>query len=163
MTNVGENELLSSTTFRALRRSLDFLTARERLTAENIANVDTPGFKARALDFKSQLDAIVNPQPPKLVSTDPRHFGGPTKVRLVSTSAQHFPAVGISDEPRPALLDPISARVDGNTVDHRSRDGAAGRDPARIWNIYTFTHVENGIHQDRRQRCPIAKPRNQVR
>ena len=117
MTNVGENELLSSTTFRALRRSLDFLMARERLTAENIANVDTPGFKARALDFKSQLDAIVNPQPPKLVSTDPRHFGGPTKVRLVSTSAQHFPAVGISDEPRPALLDPISARVDGNTVD----------------------------------------------
>lgn len=117
MSRINENEVLSSTTFRALRRGLDFLARREQLSAENIANVDTPGYKARALDFESQLDQIVNPRPPRLVSTDPRHFGGPGEVKLVNTSAEHLPVVGKSNEPRPEFLDPLSARVDENTVD----------------------------------------------
>jgi flagellar basal-body rod protein FlgB len=117
LSQINANEVLSSTSFRALRRSLDFLAMREQLSAENIANVDTPGFKARGLDFESQLDRIVNPRPPKLVSTDARHFGGSADVKLVSTSADHFPVVGKSDEPQPEFLDSLSARVDENTVD----------------------------------------------
>lgn len=117
MSRINSNEVLSNTAFQALRRSLDFLSTREQLSAENIANVDTPGFKARALDFKSQLDQIVNPRPSKLVVTDPRHFGGSAEVKLVNTSEEHFSAVGRSDEPQPEFLDPLTARVDENTVD----------------------------------------------
>jgi len=36
-------------------RYLDLATSQARLTAENMANVDTPGYKARGLDFASEM------------------------------------------------------------------------------------------------------------
>ena len=60
MSQITPNELLSARTFRALRRGLDYIAARQSITAENIANVDTPGYKARDVDFKAQLDALDN-------------------------------------------------------------------------------------------------------
>lgn len=42
-----------------LSTALDGLTARERVIADNIANVDTPGFRATSLDFEDSLrDAV---------------------------------------------------------------------------------------------------------
>ncbi|HYP06939.1 MAG TPA: flagellar basal body protein [Bryobacteraceae bacterium] len=38
-----------------LERYLDLLSARQKLTASNIANVDTPGYKTQDIDFRSEL------------------------------------------------------------------------------------------------------------
>lgn len=46
------------------------------LTASNIANQDTPNFKARGIDFKSQLDAKLGGQSKSLERTSNRHFKG---------------------------------------------------------------------------------------
>lgn len=47
---------------------------RSTLLAENIANADTPGYKARDLDFQSALAGAKARQSGELGRTDPRHF-----------------------------------------------------------------------------------------
>ena len=38
-----------------LRAALDGLSLRQRVTADNISNIDTPGFRASTVDFESSL------------------------------------------------------------------------------------------------------------
>ncbi len=46
-------------TMRAIQASLDGLAARQRLTAENIANSEVPGYLATRVDFESSLRSAV--------------------------------------------------------------------------------------------------------
>lgn len=39
-----------------LEQYLDALSARQKLVARNIANVDTPGYKTQDIDFQSELN-----------------------------------------------------------------------------------------------------------
>jgi flagellar basal-body rod protein FlgB len=43
-----------------LSNALDILSIRHNLLASNIANVDTPGYRAIDLDFKAELEASFN-------------------------------------------------------------------------------------------------------
>lgn len=45
------------------------------LTSSNVSNVDTPGYRARALDFSTALDQAVRGEPATMNTTDPRHMG----------------------------------------------------------------------------------------
>lgn len=47
--------MFDSVTFRALNSALDGLAARQRAIADNIANVNTPGFQARRVQFEQAL------------------------------------------------------------------------------------------------------------
>ena len=65
----------------ALTKKMNWLTARQKVVAENIGNADTPGFKAsdlRPLDFRRELAEVSHSTSPKLapVTTDPRHLVG---------------------------------------------------------------------------------------
>jgi flagellar basal-body rod protein FlgB len=82
----------------ALRRQLTVASARQVVAAGNIANVDTPGFKAKALDFDKVLDTELQ-----------------AGARLVSTHTRHLPGTAASD---PGVVDAqgLQARRDGNTV-----------------------------------------------
>ena len=42
-----------------LSTALDGLSLRQRVIADNIANVDTPGYRASSVDFESQLRAAI--------------------------------------------------------------------------------------------------------
>ncbi len=42
-----------------LERFLDLLSARHRLLASNIANADTPGFKAKDFDFRAEFKKAI--------------------------------------------------------------------------------------------------------
>lgn len=48
--------------------------ARQVVSASNLANVDTPGYKARELDFQGTLDASLGVP---LTATDKNHLQGP--------------------------------------------------------------------------------------
>src|SRR5262245_38597367 len=43
-----------------LQRYMDLLTVRQQLTASNIANADTPGYKTRDIDFSHELSSALN-------------------------------------------------------------------------------------------------------
>ena len=79
-------------------QALSVKNRRMEMIAGNIANADTPHFKARDLDFKKIL-AAENPAP--MAATNTRHF-----------------ATGEMENPGGVLYRvPYSAAVDGNTVE----------------------------------------------
>ncbi len=88
--------------------ALNALSLRQRLIANNIANIDTPGFKASDVDFEAQLRSAIRTRLDQggsgLTRTRPRHLdvnGG----------------VGASLDPRVVADNGGSMRVDRNNVD----------------------------------------------
>jgi flagellar basal-body rod protein FlgB len=74
-------DLNSMPLFAALTKKINWLTARQKVVAENVSNADTPGFKAsdlRPLDFRKELASVTHSSTPKLapVTTDPHHLVG---------------------------------------------------------------------------------------
>ena len=51
---------VSDAVSQVLASALDGVALRQQVTANNIANVDTPGFRASSVDFESQLNAAIN-------------------------------------------------------------------------------------------------------
>lgn len=93
---------------RLLERALDGVAARQRVSAHNIANVDTPGFKRQRLLFEEHLrEALQGTQRPRLKGT--------------ITHPRHIP-IGERSSPleRPFVVErdmTTSMRDDGNNVD----------------------------------------------
>jgi flagellar basal-body rod protein FlgB len=50
---------VSDAVSQVLASALDGVSTRQRVTADNIANVDTPGYRARSVDFETQLRAAI--------------------------------------------------------------------------------------------------------
>ena len=51
--------MFDSVTFVAMNSALDGLSMRQRAIADNIANIQTPGFQARKVSFEASLAAAV--------------------------------------------------------------------------------------------------------
>jgi flagellar basal-body rod protein FlgB len=51
---------VSDAVSQVLASALDGVTLRQRVIADNIANVDTPGFRASSVDFETQLQAAIS-------------------------------------------------------------------------------------------------------
>lgn len=92
------SEISDASIAAALRRHMSIAVARQVIAAGNLANLDTPGFRAQELAFDKALDSRV---------------GG--VLQLASTSAGHLPAA-----PGPQAVAARDAggspRRDGNTV-----------------------------------------------
>jgi flagellar basal-body rod protein FlgB len=95
---------LEDAPMRALATALNGLATRQSVIANNLANIDTPGFKASEVNFAQQLsDATQAGSGLQLVSTNPQHLSG--------TSTASSDAVEIT------LSNNSSERLDGNNVD----------------------------------------------
>jgi flagellar basal-body rod protein FlgB len=70
VSQIDDGQLMSS-----LRRSLSLASAKQVVSSGNLANVSTPGFKAREVEFGEALDRQLNSV--RLVGTDSRHFALP--------------------------------------------------------------------------------------
>ena len=65
--------------------ALGVRNARSEILASNLANADTPGYKARDIDFKSALSQAmsnVNPNAVSLTRTDAQHISASSTVRV---------------------------------------------------------------------------------
>jgi flagellar basal-body rod protein FlgB len=100
------SKTLFDSTFPLLERTLNVCARNQKLTTSNLANLDTPNFKA----FKMMVD--------EAVANDSQ---GAAPVAMVRTQAAHLAgSAGGSDPGRPPErieADPASLRGDGNTVD----------------------------------------------
>lgn len=89
--------------------ALNVRAYRQQLLAANIANADTPGYKARDIDFRRTMQDKMS--------------GGvtasATSVPLARTSAAHLaPRHDSAAAPGPVLYrNPVQPSLDGNTVD----------------------------------------------
>ncbi len=97
------DSIFNDSTMQVLRRALDGLSLRQQVMSNNIANVDTPGFKAQDVIFEDALrQAIARGQGDNLL--------------LMKTSPAHLDAGPTTVQPEVVSLDG-AARADGNTVD----------------------------------------------
>ena len=80
---------------------------RQQVLASNIANADTPNYKARDIDFNNALKQAMSATPAPAAST------------LVKTSPNHFSGnPGVTQSGAPLLYSTAAqGSVDGNTVD----------------------------------------------
>src|SRR5438105_10029902 len=80
-----------------LEQYMDLLSARQKLVASNIANIDTPGYKTRDIDFQFEYMSMVkggNPNvveaPGLVVKNDGNNVSLDREARLLSENALRF-------------------------------------------------------------------------
>jgi flagellar basal-body rod protein FlgB len=93
------NEMSDSAVVAALRREMTRAVARQVAAAGNLANVETPGYRAREPEFGAALDRQLSPAI-ELAATRPGHLAGPGPDPLVGTRE----------------VEGLTARRDGNNV-----------------------------------------------
>lgn len=91
--------------------ALEGRVLRQKLIASNIANIDTPFYKSKDVDFESALIAKKN----EIYSKN----SGEPKLELAVTNEKHFPALDFPSNKQATiyLRDGHTARNDANTVD----------------------------------------------
>ena len=77
---------------------------RSNILASNLANSDTPGFKARDIDFKQVLSRQLQP-------------GNVERVHVSNTHSAHMPGTRAVLGADAQYRNPLQASLDGNTVD----------------------------------------------
>ena len=82
-----------------LTRGLDVAALRQKVTANNIANLNTPGFKRSYVLFGEELEKARG------------------KLPLARTDARHYPGRPGETDPRVQKEQHTSRRSDGNNVD----------------------------------------------
>ena len=104
---------------------------RTELLARNLANADTPNYKARDLDFRDALAAASSQSngggPLTLATTRPGHLGG-----------------GANAGPADAALKyrvPLAPALDGNTVDAQLEQAAFAENTVRFQATLTFLNA----------------------
>src|ERR1700730_2946590 len=80
-----------------IERYMDLLSARQKLVASNIANVDTPGYKTKDIDFHAELSNMFDSQEPNPVEVsglktknDGNNVDMDREARLLSENALRF-------------------------------------------------------------------------
>lgn len=89
--------------FNTMQQSLSLHAKRQEVLSANIANADTPGYKARDFDFSDRLDQALDQQDSGALKT---------------TSAGHMAGrTGVLDDAQLGYRVPTQSSLDGNTVD----------------------------------------------
>ena len=83
-------------TFHAIETSLDITKKRHGLITGNIANLDTPGYRAKDIDFNDALRDALERTSVDLFRTDPRHFG--SRMSYPESSSSGADSVDIDKE-----------------------------------------------------------------
>ncbi len=92
-----------------LERALDVRLVRQNVLGANVANVDTPGFRPKDIDFAASMAAIDGAgRTSSGVAQPARPVVGPVESQQTSIAAKDLPIVDV-----PAG----GASLDGNTVD----------------------------------------------
>jgi len=76
-------------TYQIVRNGLDASAKRQRVISSNIANVNTPGYKASTVQFEKELQRAIENKG-SLVTTHEKHLGGTeaSKVTGIATKSE---------------------------------------------------------------------------
>jgi flagellar basal-body rod protein FlgB len=109
-------------------QALKLRSQRTEVLATNLANADTPGYRARDIDFRSALAAAA-------------HVNGLAggSVPLSTTNAAHLgSATSAGATPELKYRTPLAPSLDGNTVDAQLEQAAFAENTVRYQATLTF-------------------------
>ena len=112
--------------------ALDVRARRTELIANNLANADTPGYKARDIDFRQAMARAAGEQT----------TGG---VHLSTTQAGHIGGAASADattSPDLKYRTPLAPALDGNTVDAQIEQAAFAENAVRYQATLTFLNAK---------------------
>lgn len=110
-------------------KALGLREQRTELLARNLANADTPGYKARDLDFRAALaSAEGSAHAGTLQATQPGHIGAPDSAALAPGSTEAFLK----------YRTPLAPSLDGNTVDAQLEQAAFADNAVRYQATLSF-------------------------
>jgi flagellar basal-body rod protein FlgB len=126
---------------------------RTDVLAANLANADTPNYKARDLDFKSALAAASGPQgaptgaPLALALTNPADLtaAGTEAGAAAGGAGAAAGAAGTAGADDQAFLKyrvPLAPSLDGNTVDEQLEQSAFAENTVRYQATLTFLNIK---------------------
>ena len=108
-------------------QALKLREQRTELLARNLANADTPGYKAQDLDFRAAL-AASSAAPGALKATQAQHIGGAGEAGLEAGSTSAFLK----------YRTPLAPSLDGNTVDAQLEQSAFAENAVRYQATLQF-------------------------
>lgn len=108
-------------------RALGIANQRLELLADNVANADTPGYKARDIDFRTAMQSA-----------------GSGDLDLKATSKGHMQLDGIAgpNTATPMYRVPDQPSLDGNTVDSQRENAAIAETSVRYQASLTFLSAQ---------------------
>lgn len=106
-------------------QALAIRSQRAEILSSNIANADTPGYKARDIDFKSVLNATSN-------------ANNQTNLSLKQTNSRHFQVNASANNAEMLYRVPNQSSLDGNTVDEQVEKSAFAENAIRYQASLTF-------------------------
>ncbi|ABZ84774.1 flagellar basal-body rod protein flgb, putative [Heliomicrobium modesticaldum Ice1] len=121
---------LETPILRSLEKGLDAASTRHQVIADNLANVDTPGYKRKEVQFEDELAAVIDREASGMTGkrSDPRHIPlnggiGDLSVRVVTQESESFRNDGnnVDVDREMALLAKNSLWYNGmiNTISHK--------------------------------------------
>ena len=116
---------LFGTVTQGLSAALDLYQARHQVLAENIANSETPGYRARDLDFADELAAALTPADP----------ASPGDAASVAPTVPHV---------TPTIDRKATIKPDGNSV---ALDTQMGRLSENAFKIQALTQILSSRYQ----------------
>ncbi|PAU87915.1 flagellar basal body rod protein FlgB [Pseudomonas sp. WN033] len=106
-------------------QALKFRAERSSVLANNIANAETPNYKARDLEFASVLEA--------------QQQGGAQRFQANQTHARHIAAESLIDQAAGLRYRvPLQPAVDGNTVDTQVEQAKFAENAIQFQASFTF-------------------------
>ena len=118
--------------FQFNQTALSLHAERQKLIASNIANADTPGYKARDIDFRQAMARAAG---------DATTSG----VHLSTTQAGHIGGAASADattSPDLKFRTPLAPALDGNTVDAQIEQAAFAENAVRYQATLTFLNAK---------------------
>ncbi len=113
--------------------ALQVQSKRMEVLADNLANVDTPNYKARDIDFRTALAAASG-------------NSGASSMKLATTNAEHIATSPTADASAGLKYRvPLAPSLDGNTVDAQQEQAAFAENTVRYQATLTFltTRIKN--------------------
>ena len=110
-------------TIQLLERTLDLRSARQRVIASNVANEETPGYRASELNFMDQLRSAQQGRlPVVLAATQPRHFGlhGAQGVQAITGKLNEVPAGDLPLDANSVNLELEMAKLSDNAMQYNT-------------------------------------------
>lgn len=110
-------------TMQLLQRSLDLRSAQQRVIASNLANEETPGYRAFELNFQDQLRAAHKGRlPVSLAVTQSRHIGphGPQGLQAVTGRLREVPAGDLPLDANSVNLELEMAKLSDNAMQYNA-------------------------------------------
>lgn len=123
--------------YKYAHQALDFRSMRQDLIAGNIANVDTPFYKPRDIDFESYLSEEIKKENGTLNTN---------KLALAHTDARHIdPALDSQNKAILFFRDGHMARNDGNSVDLDVETSEMGKNSVMYQALVSALKKHKGI------------------